>query len=252
MSNLEIKYAITEYNDNEYWKQLAFYEPEPVIKAIIKERDKDVKYLKCPAFQDYYKNCFLIRSPVDLTLTIEQNGEHKYIATKQYTQEFFDKNIFSRLDTNSKYSMLSIQFYYTFISNESVILEQLAPSMHKTKTLNNINIIQGMYDISKWIRPVELAIEIIDDTKPIVIKRGDPLYYVRFVTDKNVTLTRIVDFNKDINQVIKSCAAFKKFVPGNTLEKNYEIAASYINLIKDKLFNKKSKCPFGFLRRKDE
>jgi hypothetical protein len=248
MSSIEIKYSV--YEEDEEWKQLGFYAPEPVLKDIIKSRDKGAEYLKCPAFQDYYKNCFLIKSPVDLTIKVENINGTKIITTKEYDQDFFNKNVDARLDQNSTYSMLSLKFHYVFFSDEPVMLEQLEATMHKTKMSNNINLITGTYDISKWIRVVEFAVEILDDKKPIVIKRGDPLYYVRFVTDKNVVLTRVID--KDINKIAWASATTKKYMPGNTLERNYEMAKEYVEIIKSKFFKKKSKCPFGFLRRKDE
>jgi uncharacterized LabA/DUF88 family protein len=49
--------------------------------------------------------------------------------------------------------------------------------------------------------------------------------------------------------LIKSAFAFinlKNIISGNTMEKNYQIAEEYIKLLKNKIFGKKSKCPFHF------
>jgi hypothetical protein len=246
----EVKYSFWYGKSSDVWKELAFFEPEPVFKLIASSRSKNTKYLKCPAMQDYYSNCFLLRSPVDLTINIsnQPNGA-KFAAIDKYNQEFFDENIMIRYEEGYKHPILHISFFYVFYADKPLMIEQLSPSMHKTELQNNINIISGTYDISKWIRPVEFAFEVIDDTKPIVIKRGDPMYYVRFPTTDKINLVK-EPISEDLSKVINSCTTLKDYVPNNTLEKNYSMGASLIKLFKDKMFKKK--CPFSFMRRKDE
>jgi hypothetical protein len=246
----EVKYSFWYGKTNEFWKELAFFEPEPVFKNIASSRVKDTNYLKCPAFQDYYKNCFLLRAPIDLTINISNQPDgNKFASIDKYTQEFFDNNIKIRYEEGYKHPILHISFFYVFYADKPLMVEQLSPSMHKTELQNNINLISGTYDISKWIRPVEFAFEVIDDTKPIVIKRGDPMYYVRFLTTDKISLTK-EESSEELNKVVNSCTRLKDYVPNNTLDKNYSMGSWAVNLFKDKIFKKK--CPFSFMRRKDE
>jgi hypothetical protein len=246
----QVKYSFYYGKPNQVWKEAAFFEPEPIFKLLTNSRSKDTSYLKCPAFQDYYKNCFLLRAPIDITINISnQLDGSKYASIDKYTQEFFDEHIKIRYEKGHKYPILQISFFYVFYADESLTIEQLSPSMHKTEFQNNINVISGTYDISKWIRPVDFAFEVIDDTKPIVIKRGDPMYYLRFLTPNKISLTR-EKTSDDLSRVVNSCTTLKDYVPNNTLEKNYGMGAWFINLFKAKMFKKKSKCPFGFLRKK--
>jgi len=239
---------------------ILYFEPEPAFKTFIDERNKTSNILKCPAFQDYYKNCFIIRSPLDLIITIKKSKDgFKYVATDRYDQEFFDAFIKDRIrdeGNNNNFPMISLLYAYLFYSSESVILEQMSPSMHKNEFLNNTRLICGKFNIGKWIRPLDYAFEIIDDTKPLVIKRGDPLYYIRFLTDKDVNFVKVLhsdDLYKNLMQAVQSSTRVKQYVPGNTLEKNYQIAENYIKTINQRFFKKKSKCPFNFLNKdKDE
>ena len=152
---------------------------------------------------------------------------------------------------NSLYSMLSVVFRYTFFSNESVMLEHMYPTMHASEAVRNLNVISGTYDISKWVRGNEFGFEVVDDTKPIVFKRGDPLYYVRFVTDRPIKLERELH-SLELENISHSFVGVKVYVPGSSLERAYEIARPFMEAVKKKYFKKKSKCPFGFMRRKDD
>ena len=114
---------------------------------------------------------------------------------------------------------------------------------------SNINIIQGEFDISKWIRPVEFSFEIIDKTKPLIFKRGDPLFYVRFATDETVKLIR-KPMTEELDFISSACIYAKDIIGKQSLDERYKSASGLINSYRDKLFGKKSKCPFSFLRRK--
>lgn len=230
------------------WHNTGYFEPEPLIKYLVSERDNEVEYLKCPAWHDYYKNAFLMRSPVDLTLQVNTlpTGE-KVLMTKDFNQNFYNTHIMPRFDQNNKFSMFTLDFSYVFYSEHDVSMELIPATMEKTDFIKNTNLISGEYNIAKWIRPVSPAFEVIDDQKVLTIKRGDPLYYIRFNTDKKVNLIR-VEQSSTIEKVEKACARLKFFVPRNTLQENYQAAASLINVHKGKLF-KKSKCPFGFLKK---
>ena len=226
------------------WHNVGYFEPEPVLKYIASQRNNDVEYLKCPAFQQYYANTFVIRSPVDLELKIEKNSDGKKIlVTKDFNQNFYNDHIFPRLAQNTVFSMFSLEFSYIFYSENSVTLEMLPANMEKTTFIKNTNLIPGEFDISKWIRPVSPAFEIVNDLEVLSISRGDPLFYVRFKSDKKINLIRVEQDNI-IESLEKACSRLKFFVPKNSLEENYKAAQSMINLYKLKLFRKK--CPFHF------
>lgn len=229
------------------WHNTGYFEPEPIIKHVVSQRDNNVEYLKCPAFQQYFENTFLIRSPVDLNLQIEKdiNGR-KILTTKNFNQKFYNDHIFPRMAQNNTFSMFSLEFSYIFYSENSVILEMLPASMDSSNFVKNTNLISGEYDISKWIRPISPAFEIVDDSKLLKVSRGDPLYYIKFRTNKKINLIR-VEQDSIIENIEKACSRLKFFVPKNTLEENYKAAASMINLYKSKLFKKK--CPFHFWKK---
>ena len=226
---------------------LTWFEPEPVINSLIKNRNKYVEYFKCPAFLDYYKNTFLIRCPFDLKISIEKIDGKRYIHTHNYDKEFY--NNFIREDIvsdDSNFFTFSIANSYVFYSDDSVIIEQIPATLsyHITETLQNLCLIPGKYDIGKWIRPLESMYEVIDDSKEIILKRGDPLYYFRLNTEKKINLIR-TEYNDTIVDMVQSCTSRKVFSKNSSMQENYDSAKSLLHLYRKKLFPSK-KCPFGF------
>ena len=92
---INIKYSFYQ-KDLFQHENILFFEPEPVLKEIAKERNNDALFLKCPAFLDYYKNCYLIKCPFDLTIQIDR--KNKSLKTFEYDQNFYDKYINYRTD----------------------------------------------------------------------------------------------------------------------------------------------------------
>jgi hypothetical protein len=224
---------------------IMWYEPQPFLKHIIEERNKDVLYLKCPAFTDLYKNTYVIKCPIDLVLSYgkDENGFPKLIC-ESHDQQFCDKFIIQRQVTeNNKFNMISLSFGYLMFSDSSLEAEVCYPSMshHKSDTLKNISVISGKYDIGKWVRPLEFSFEVHDISKPIIFKRGDPLYYVRFHTDKKIKLVRS-EVTTDLMDIVESCALVKLYKKRNTLQENYSMAEHLIRKFRSKF----KKCPFGF------
>lgn len=224
---------------------LAMFEPEPAFREIAGAR-KNTNHILCPAVQDFFKNTFIVRSPVDITFNFKDDGE---VYVDEFGQDFFDTFVILRYRNGDEVLSFSMEFYYLFMCEDDVMIEQMPACMHDNDFTRNCNIIPGTFNISKWIRPVTVSIELkpFKGQKSVKIKRGDALYYVKFKPKKDdkVSLTRI-DYTEDIEDVIRTCTTLKLLTPGNTLQQNYEVAKGYLQAAKHRLFGKKSKCPFHF------
>jgi hypothetical protein len=228
------------------WQNVLYFEPEPLIKHLASSRIKTTEYLKCPAWQDHYKNTFVIKCPIDITISFDKFEDGKYYTkTDRLDQNFYNTYIMDRGESIDQNKVLSIIFSYMFYSKDSVILEQLNASMERTSLALNTRCIEGEFDISKWIRPVNFSFEVIDINKPLVFKRGDPLFYLKFRTDKKINFIR-KDWSEEISYVTNSLTNIKQFMTNNSMKTNYTLAEPFIKFNKDKLFGKEKKCPFGF------
>lgn len=220
---------------------LAILDIEPVLPHIIKSRnhDKQHSYLSCPAFIDYYKNTYVVRSPITTKLTVDY--DKKYLSIYPQPQDFYDNFIDNRarvLGENDPF-LMSICMFYLFVADSECLVEQLPVLFHDNQ-ISNIRTIPGTFDISKWYRPLELAFEVIDHTKPIEITRGDPLFYVRFIPKDGgkVNIERTQFSKEQIDNTVQ-CVLFKKAVPKQPLKILYKLA-EVLNM------KTRKKCPFSW------
>jgi hypothetical protein len=220
---------------------LSHFDPEPVLPYIIKNRVATTDdYLTCPAFLDYYKNTYVIRSPVDIKIMFNSNTRTLNILPQR--QEFYDTFIKYRGDLNaiSNPFLMSFALFYLFISNDDCMLEQTPVSLHDTSFSSKIRLIGGTFNINKWFRPVEFGFEFINENEPLIIKRGDPMYYIRFVpkNGKKVTLVK-KQFSEADHASVMACANLKKGMEKQPFKVLYELAKR----IKPKVAKK---CPFNW------
>ena len=79
-----------------------------------------------------------------------------------------------------KKPMFQFNLNYLFIADEPCLMEILPPFMHKDKFPGEV--IGGSYNIHSWVRSISWGFVFNDIKKPLVVKRGDPLCYVKFTT----------------------------------------------------------------------
>lgn len=231
------------------WSEVAFFDPEPVFKDIVNNRPGQQSFLQCPAVSDFFENTFLIRSPVDLTLGI--NPYTKEWGSPNQGELFFKTMVLLRpwQSVNGPGMVMTFHTSYVFLADQDVLVETMPAFMHLCDSNKKVQFIPGTFNIHKWIRPVDFSGELLNPKEPLVIKRGDPLFYVRLTTPCKdvVNLSRVdnIDEIKKVHYAISAMTSVKLFNKGLRLPRLYKMAASFL---KNKNWTKQ--CPFRFRRMK--
>lgn len=225
---------------NVTYQDMAYLEPEPVLQRFSSERKRRSEradFIKCPGFILYAKNLYCIRSPYDMVFNIDP--VKKRVEGTDMAEDVRNCVIFRSEPGVDSYLTISLTFYHLFFSKDPVIAEQLPPFFEHDESVRQFTVVPGEFNIGKWMRPFEVAIEVHPDVKKLVIKRGDPLFYCRFRSESggSVKLQR-VEVNGDIEKVVHGCTHLKRVLPFVGLENGYEMAAGLIR----RLFSKG--CPF--------
>jgi hypothetical protein len=169
----------------------------PLSSEVVSER-KGVTFLKCPAHTDFLKNTFVFCAPFDLTIDLEINKstDEVKLYCENITQEVFESIIDTRFLHNehrgsSKYPLLGVDWLTVFITDRPTMMQVLPAFMHRNDFTEKTTIIPGEYDISKWTRPIETVFEIRSNKEKIIIKKGDAISYIKFISDNVVKLEQI-------------------------------------------------------------
>jgi len=176
--------------------------------------------LKCYALQDHVKNTFIYRSPVSMKVTYTGDGR-KYIisgVTVDSQEEF--NLLICNFDSENVYQLL-MGFGLNIISKEDSLPMSIHPANYHKTDISKFSIVTGSYDCGKWFRPTHLSI-FNPEEKDFEIKRGDPLFYVKFHTEDKVQLKRF-NMNEEVFSHVESTIQVKKYLTSTKLNKLYTL-----------------------------
>jgi hypothetical protein len=166
----------------------------------------------CPAFNNYVKNIFVLRSPVNFTIKFDKKSEQLIFSEPNYFMvgEVLGKRMFN-----------FTSFAPIFLCDEPLTLEALPAFFHKTDAQKKLLYTPGTFSIHNWVRPVLFGGFVISEDDEIIIKRNDPLLYIKFVTDEKVNLIH-KPYDLKIEEVSKKCLKFKSVCPHKNLNFLYD------------------------------
>ena len=176
--------------------------------------------LKCYALQDHVKNTFIYRSPVSMKVTYT-GDDRKYIISGINVDNQKEFNLLiDNPDAESVYQVL-IGFGLNIISKEDSLPMSVHPANYHKTDVSRFPIVTGSYDCGKWFRPIHLSI-FNPEEKDFEIKRGDPLFYIKFHTKDKVQLKRF-NMNEEILSHVASTVQVKKYLASTKLNKLYKL-----------------------------
>lgn len=233
---ITIKWAGMEEN-----LELSLFEPEKLQKYYY--NDCTSNFARCPGFLNSIKNAFVIRAPYDISFTVDVENKRVAVINAPDNIRLRNRIEESPRDNNP---VISIMVKYVFVVDTDVIMEVLPPFLEQELPFR---VVPGRFNIGKWVRPTEYAFEVMKSGS-YTIKRGQPLFYVRFTTNDETDIVKLsrVDYTKEFHSHVMQCTELKTYVPKLPLEKSYSLASVLdIKKLYKNLTAKKSGCPFhGF------
>lgn len=220
-----------------------FEEPKPFL-AELRKHHPSSDILRCSSVIEYYKNAFVVCAPFDMTISARRMGVDIEVSIKELDQTAFEDSVVLRKDGS-----ISVPPSMLFMADEPVILESLPLTLLRSKSLQNLVWASGEFDISKWMRPCDCTFYLLDESRPAVIYRGDPLFVVRFKPQSGarVKLKRVA-LTEEMLTAATSCTRAKEWAKHIPLTSLYSVAASFLASLG--FGPKKRKCPFNFGEKK--
>jgi len=188
---------------------MRYLEPVPLLKHIDYKEFFGPFVSKCPAIVDDLKNIFVIKSPIDISITVNSKG---VIVSVEGQKREFSKIFLG--DHQGKVGIHQLSMAYLFFAEKSLIATQLPAYYDTNSFVENTIMISASFDIGRWFRPAgKPALMFKPGERTISIKEGDPLMYVKFNTDEKV---RLIEFDntefeqQEEHSPVQSCVRLKE------------------------------------------
>lgn len=147
---------------------------------------------RCPAVINMESRFFMVRCPFDLhigfgrdkdgrAVLINRAGPGGGVRTAKLNEVLVLVN-----EVEWRYPdrpTVQLKLPYIFICDEPVYVTQLDAFAHYRKEPLPGTIFGGRFPVNLWPRPLMWAMEWHDTSKDLILKRGDPLFYVLFECD---------------------------------------------------------------------
>ena len=159
---------------------------------------------QCPSVLDFDRRHFVINCPIDVHLRLKMTG-----ATMDITNVLADKSPI-RADALQRWivfqprhewrhpqrPVLQMLTSYVFVSDDPVYVNQYPPIHHYSGDKRPGVQIGGRFPIDIWPRALMWAFEWHDTTKDLILRRGEPLFCVRFEGPDPAANVRLVEATK--------------------------------------------------------
>lgn len=193
--------------------------PKPVR---IESQGADVRSVaQCPSVLDFDRRHFTINCPIDVHLRIKLTSAgidvQNVIADKSPVRpEMLQRWVIFQPRHEWRHSqrpVLQFMTSYVFVSDDPVYLNQYPPIHHHTTDRPGVQI-SGRFPIDIWPRAVQWAFEWHDTSSDLILKRGEPLFEVRFEGSNPAAPVRLVQAMKtpELESYISSITGVTEFV----------------------------------------
>lgn len=190
-----------------------------ILKLKNKNSDSNAMF-SCPAFKNKLKNTFVFKNSIqseyeydysNLNNTFFQNSSESFIGYNQVRKEVLGNG-----------PTIAFNLYYIFFSEESINASFSSPFFNKAGYTKYGSVIPGEFDIGQWFRPYVFEVQLWDNSGKFIIEEDEPLFYVKFDTDKKINLQKF-KHSAQLQSYAEHCTTSTKTIMfGVPLIKRYE------------------------------
>ena len=201
--------------------------PKPLMSDILKRRAINPKtpknaiftqfgtgYHECMALHELIDNAYVIRSPFDASITLDETGS--VIQDGKRHLWFMDR-------TTSIQNAFSVDFdlSYFFFCEEPLEVSITPPYLHQTHQPEYGFISSVKWDISSWFRGFILIYQLWEGKNKIYFEENEPLAYLHFHTDRKIIFKEF-KLTKEIIDIGFACTTHKHILPFQPMKKLYK------------------------------
>lgn len=157
---------------------------------------------RCPAVIDLEARQFVVPCPYDITLRLSTQPDGSVaVSDVDGDRSAVRAGVLPRILTIVKATewrhptrpIIQMAAPYRFISDETVYMSQLPPFLSYGASARPGIMLAGRMPVHIWPRILSFAFEWHDASKPLVLRRGEPWFYVQFDGEDPTRRVRLVE-----------------------------------------------------------
>ena len=177
---------------------------------------------QCPSVLDFDRRHFSVNSPIDVHLRLDMSGGGMDITNVLADKSPIRSEALQRWIVfqprqewrHPQRPVLQMLTPYVFVSDDPIFINQYPPVLHYSAANRPGIQINGRFPIDIWPRAVQWAFEWHDTTKDLILRRGEPLFYVRFEGPDPSAPVRLIEAKKtpELESFMASITGVTEFV----------------------------------------
>ncbi|MGX7894617.1 hypothetical protein [Tsuneonella sp. HG222] len=156
---------------------------------------------QCPSVIDFDRRHWVINCPIDVHLRLQLTPHDMNITNlladkSPIRSEALQKRIVFQPRHEWRHPdrpVLQMLTPFTFVTDDPLFVNQTPPILHYLGDTRPGTQISGRFPIDIWPRALMWAFEWHDTTKDLILKRGEPLFYVHFEGPNPAAHTRVIE-----------------------------------------------------------
>ena len=170
-------------------KGAVLYDPPERVQIRPPNRGHAKSAARCPAVVQLESRYFMVKCPFDLHIGFQRDEKGKSVlvnragASSPIRSSKLNEVLTLVNEAEWRFPdrpTIQLHLPYCFVADEPVYMSQLAAFAHYRPDPMPGTIFGGRFPVSIWPRPLMWAFEWHEPAKDLVLRRGEPLFYVQF------------------------------------------------------------------------
>ena len=224
--SIDVYWATGNFSDQEQQWNLLYREPEQVYLHEVGKNKKQNQLKSCPAHRNVASKLYALKSNIDdkHNFTDQLLSENQNAAGTILPSNGKVALQVIRPPISDNYANIIYNLSWLFIASESLEMKMTAPYFPATTPTKDAKLTFGQFDIGNWYRNVNLEYLIPLEAKEFVVKKGESLAYVEFLTEKKINLIPFV-FTERIKKLQQEFVTGQNHIHrGFPLKQRYQLA----------------------------